>query len=602
MVAPVLPPTGFPTGDSLVTPVLPPTGEPAEYNSNYILYWNNVTLDLMRLTNSVRSGPNGDPPSSARAIAIVHLAIHDAYFAINPDQSCEASTYLRSDDTNTSTRLPTPPENGDARLAVAGAADTVLRQLYASPRQGTPNTTTIVLRRFLDGATAGFPNLQALSPSYAFGKAVGQAMLNLLDQGAAPFDQDGYRPTPGQYKFNDDPTNPIRIVPVDINNPNGPTRAIRVYSSPFYGMVAKRVAVQQEHLIGDPPVGFGVNKAGEYQFALQEVYRQGGAPELNTTTRRPNQMVTGFFWAYDGANLIGTPPRHYSQNLRKLAVDRRPVADLTHEDNNADFARLFALTSAALGDAGIFAWLAKYTYEFWRPLTGIREDLTNPQVDPFWLTQGAPNTNTNNISFKPPFPAYPSGHATFGAAFFQAARLYYKRRDNLSFADDAPDNISFTATSDELNGINRDLRQPYDPSLPITEQVGTVRTRVPKIFPSLWDAMFDNAISRVFLGVHWGFDAFSPLDVAPEMQFQADGTVDYKSTDEIRYSTLGPRHDRSGEFPLGGVPLGIEVANDIFRSGLRQATAVPEAAADLRSSAKNGVKAAQGQVRLNGHD
>jgi vanadium chloroperoxidase len=29
--------------------VLPPTEEPAEYNTNYILYWNNVALDLNRL-------------------------------------------------------------------------------------------------------------------------------------------------------------------------------------------------------------------------------------------------------------------------------------------------------------------------------------------------------------------------------------------------------------------------------------------------------------------------------------------------------------------------------------------------------------------------
>lgn len=590
---------------SFVTPVLPPTGEPEEYNTNYILYWNNVTLDLMRLTNSLTSGPNNDPPSSARAIAIVHLAIHDAYFAINPDKLGVFGTYLRSEDPNPSTRLPTRPENGDARLAVAGAADTVLRQLYATPRPSTPTATTIVLRQFVDGATARFPNLQALSPSYAYGKAIGQAMLNLLDQGPAPFDQDGYRPTPGEYKFNDDPTNPIRIVPVDINNPSGPKRAIRVYASPFYGKLGKRIAVQHEHLIGDPPVGFGVNKAGEYQFAVEEVYRQGGASELNTTTRRPSQMVTGFFWAYDGANLIGTPPRHYAQILRSLAVSKRPSANLTDEANNADFARLFAVANAAQGDAGIFAWLAKYTYEFWRPLTGLRDDLTNPQVDPFWLTQGAPETNTNMISFKPPFPAYPSGHATFGAAFFQAVRLYYKQRDNLSFADDEADEISFTAVSDELNGINRDLRQPYDPSLPITDQLGTVRTNVPKTFPSLWDAMFDNAISRVYLGVHWGFDAFSSQDVAPQMAFQADGTVAYKSPSEIRYRTLGPRADRPGElFPLGGVPLGIEVANDIFRSGLRQATAVPGGPAGVSSSTskvmKNGVKAAEGQVHLNG--
>ncbi|KAL8718848.1 MAG: hypothetical protein Q9225_004075 [Loekoesia sp. 1 TL-2023] len=580
---------------SYIQPVLPPTGEPAEYNSNYILYWNNVTLDLMRLSNSLTSGPNSDPPSAARAIAIVHLAINDAYFAIHTGV---ATTYLTSGDPNSSTRLPTAPANGDARLAVAGAAATALLQLYGSPRQNVPQATTIVLRQFIDGAIAAFPNLNALSPSYAFGKAVGQAMLNLLDQGAAPFDQNGYRPTPGPYKFDDDPTHPVRIVPVDINNPNGPKKAVHIYASPFYGSVAKRIASQREHLIGDPPVGYGVNKTGEYQFAFQEVYHQGGATDINTTTRRRDQMVTGFFWAYDGANLLGTPPRHYAQILRKIAVARKPSPNITDEANNADFARLFAIANAAQGDAGIYAWLGKYTYEFWRPLTGVRQDLANPQVDPFWLTLGAPETNKNDISFKPPFPAYPSGHATFGGAFFQAVRLYYKKRDNLTFADDAADNIRFTVTSDELNGISRDLRQPYDPSVPITDQVGTVRTRFPKTFPSLWAAMFDNAISRVYLGVHWGFDAFSPLDVAPQMQFQSDGTVAYKSPDQIQYKTMGPRQDKPGQlFPLGGVPLGIEIANDIFRSNLQQATAKPEPAG---IQAKAAPAAIDGQVVVNG--
>ncbi|KAL8726331.1 MAG: hypothetical protein Q9181_006090 [Wetmoreana brouardii] len=583
-----------------VLPILPPTGEPAEYNSNYILYWNNVALDLNRLTVSLFNGPNNDPPSAARALAIVHLAIHDAYFAIRP--STAFSTYLTTTGSDPSTRLPTAPAGADARLAVAGAAATVLLQLYASPRQNTPNLTTQLLRQFIDGTTNAFPNLNALSPSYAFGKAVGQALLNLLDQGAAPFDQDGYRPTPGRYKFDDDPTNPIRIVPVDINNPNGPKRAIKVYSSPFYGLLAKRIASQRDHLIGDPPVGAGANKINEYNFAFTEVYNQGGAQPLNSTKRRPDQTVTGFFWAYDGANLIGTPPRHYDTILRRLAVDKRPAANLTDEANNADFARLFAIANVAQGEAGIFAWLAKYTFEFWRPLTGVRQDSGNPQVDPFWLTQGAPETNTNNIPLKPPFPAYPSGHATFGGAFFQAVRLFYKKRDNLTFADDAADNISFTATSDELNGLSRDLRQPYEPSQPLADQLGVVRTNVPKKFTSLWDAMFDNAISRVYLGVHWGFDAFSPNDVVATTQLQADGTVAYRSTDKIQYKTLGTRADRPGKlFPLGGVPLGIEIANDIFQSNLKQAAANPQPAG-VPPPPKAAAASADGQSVMDGEN
>jgi len=272
-------------------------------------------------------------------------------------------------------------------------------------------------------------------------------------------------------------------------------------------------------------------------------------------------------------DLVGTPPRHYNQILRRLAVEKKPAHHLTDEKNNADFARLFALANVAMGDAGIFAWLEKYCFEFWRPLSGVREDLKKHRlVDPFWLTLGAPETNTNQISFKPPFPSYPSGHATFGGAFFQTVRLYYKQRDNLPFAPDEADSISFSATSDELNGISRDLRQTYDPTLPITDQLGLVRTDIKlRRFPSLWAGMFDNGISRVYLGVHWGFDAFAQSDVlANGPVFNQSGTVDYKNAKDITYKATGGRSDRPGQlFPIGGVPLGIGIANDIFEGNLK---------------------------------
>lgn len=165
---------------------------------------------------------------------------------------------------------------------------------------------------------------------------------------------------------------------------------------------------------------------------------------------------------------------------------------------------------------------------------------------------------------------FQSGHATFAGAGFQAARLYYRKRDNLSFAPDEADNIGFDFVSDELNGINRDLRQPYDPALPITDQIGTVRTRVVRHYPSLWAAIFDAAISRIYLGVHWRFDAFASKDVLGSPTPTADGATVYKAPAMIKYQTLGPRSDRPGRlYPIGGVPLGIGIANDVFENNLK---------------------------------
>lgn len=561
--------------------VLPPSLEPPEYNSNYVFYWNNVALDLNRLVTSIEgntnnpppAAPNNGPPAAARALGILHLAINDAYFAINPDKKGVNTTYLTPNSTNPAAVLPALDGATDARLAVAGAANTVLIQLYTTGSTSIPFATTDMLTQFLKNAVSAFPNLDTLSLSYTFGVAVGKAMLNFLNNGN--FDQDSYRPTPGLYKFGDDPTNPVRIVPVNPNDPNGPTRAIRFYQAPFYGMTAQRVAVQgkvdgapNEHLIADPPVGFGTNDPDEYYSAFSDVYREGGRFDLNSTKRTPIQTVTGFTWAYDGSNLLGTPPRVFNQVLRAIAWKRKP-AGATDEATNADFVRVFALFNAAMADAGIFAWQEKYCFEFWRPLSGVRFDPTSAQ-DPFWFTEGAPDTNSDHFNFKPPFPSYPSGHATFSGASLQILRLYYKRRDNLPFADDAPDDIGFDLISDELNGVSRDLYNTYDPTQPITDQLGNVRTLVPRHFESVWDAMFDAALSRVFLGVHWRFDAFASKDILVSTKVNSDGTTQYKNPKDIRYETTGPRRDRPGQqFPIGGVPLGIGIANDIFESNLK---------------------------------
>jgi vanadium chloroperoxidase len=87
-----------------------------------------------------------------------------------------------------------------------------------------------------------------------------------------------------------------------------------------------------------------------------------------------------------------------------------------------------------MADAGIASWFYKYKYQLWRPVLGIREyddsfwaggepvsHGLHPRCDPWWVPLGSPRTNEpGRRSFTPPFPAYPSGHATFGAAAFEA--------------------------------------------------------------------------------------------------------------------------------------------------------------------------------------
>jgi membrane-associated phospholipid phosphatase len=152
---------------------------------------------------------------------------------------------------------------------------------------------------------------------------------------------------------------------------------------------------------------------------------------------------------------LGTPPWLYNQIIREVANAKG--------NSVADNARLFALVNVAMGDAGILAWEQKYIHNLWRPVVGIGEhdpsmgpagrgnnDISN-NGDPSWLPLGAPQTNSMAKNLTPPFPAYPSGHATIGAAAFHITRLFYGVTTHCP-DDDLFEDLTFV--SGELNGVN----------------------------------------------------------------------------------------------------------------------------------------------------
>ncbi|EXJ57235.1 hypothetical protein A1O7_07582 [Cladophialophora yegresii CBS 114405] len=625
-------------------PVLPPVveaGGTRNFKGNYVFYWNEVALDLVRLTHTV-SGPQGGPPLTARFLGILHLAMHDAYFAIYPYAShpdhnsnfTDIAPYLSN------TLRGEAPQNlnhrqTEAANAVAGAAVTVLEKLFKDPANKDPQVSDEVTRalgNFIDSAIGAYQqehNLDRHSPGYLYGVRVANAVLQELEikAGEPGVAAGAYMPKANQpYFFDDDPSHPIP----------------RRYHGPRYGTTAAVLAATQDWKTADPPVVPEKalrNPPSEsdpeylaYLESVQDVFRMGGIEELASTKRRPSQTVGGLFWAYDGVKLIGTPPRLYNQIIRQIAFDHKKGSDINSDENNAQFLRLLALANTAMADAGIFCWRDKYKYELWRPLSGVRADPTGPVPDgfarPTWRVLGAPATNSNEGGFKPPFPAYPSGHATFGAAAFQMVRLFYHQRgdDVLTSLVPSPgmkrgastgggdlqqiinaggqekpnletktanDNIHFEFISDELNGISRNiLYQPYKPAQPITDQAGEVRTRLVFKFKSMKEAIFSNAISRIWLGVHWQFDAFNgkdvlipykrggpgedgsqprPLNYVQQYQVEKDGSTSYLPVDEQDwFQTLGPRDGvADSEWPYGGVPLGINIAQDIFDTGMK---------------------------------
>jgi vanadium-dependent haloperoxidase-like protein/PAP2 superfamily protein len=432
-------------------------------------FWNEIALkanarDHARLA-PLRPNQLG-PIRTARAFAIVHIAIFDAYNAIVGGYESYTGFRPILSDTNITNLdegdIDTDEDRNRASVdaAIIEAAATTLKALYPS------QSATIEIIRRLDLLT--IPAGSAKNNGIAIGQQAANAILlrrsNDGSQHNEPVYGVGYIPNPAFGKWRRDPVS---------TTPENPGLALGA----FWGALVQPFVILSAGQFRPDPTPALSSLA--YAQAFNEVKRLGGDPERGTPTQRTaDQTIAGIYWGYDGTPFVGTPNRLYNQ----IAVH---IAKLKGT-SGIRFARLLALINVAMADGGLVCWEAKYREEFWRPVTGIRQgnNDSNPLTggDPNFIPLGSPASNTNGPNFTPPFPAYTSGHATFGGALFQTLRRFYQT-----------DAIAFSFISDEFNGVTRDNQ-------------GNVRPIVVRNFATLSAAEEENGQSRIYLGVHWSFD------------------------------------------------------------------------------------------------
>ena len=421
---------------------------------------NTLSLQLVAddFSNGHRASQNG-PTKTSRALAIIHLAGHDAYAMVT-----------RAFDPQLAGLPPLPAGSGtdDAagRVALIAAGCRAAEHLY--PDFGG----TIAAAR--SAATLG-----ADPALLAYGVLVGEAWLvaRLNDGSDAVQEDTTYQSGPGHHR--PDPYIPMQKT---LGRAWGDVE-------PF---VLASVAGDAD--LGPPP---GLNTQ-EYALAYDQVFDNGTIQLTERDASSRHMAAVGLFWGYDGSNLLGTPPRLYNQIVKAIPE----VAGLSHPLR----VRLLTAVNAAMADAGIAAWYWKYQYDLWRPIVGIREadagwgptglgdgnTFRNRPGDPFWRPLGAPKSNpfpgpvagSAGANGTPNFPAYPSGHATFGSACFETVAL---------LLDKTPEQLKVTFTSDEFNKKT-------------TDNTGATRPQWNPTF-TLREAIENNKLSRIFLGVHWIFDA-----------------------------------------------------------------------------------------------
>jgi hypothetical protein len=140
--------------------------------------------------------------------------------------------------------------------------------------------------------------------------------------------------------------------------------------------------------------------------------------EVDSTVRTPAQSEIGLFWTEH-------PGQQYARAFNYLVGN--------YSLNAMESARLMAILWTGTADAAIGCWNAKFTYNFWRPVTAIRAGGGNPNLvgDADWTPLG----------ITPNHPEYPAAHGCVTGAVSSLVRDYFRTRkvhivvDSLVFSD-----------------------------------------------------------------------------------------------------------------------------------------------------------------------
>jgi hypothetical protein len=400
-----------------------------ESSPNVVIQWNQAALQ------GVRDSKLG-PPMVARALAIVHTCIYDAWAAY--DARALGTRLGGSLRQPRSERTQTNKNEAISFAAYRAAVDLfpgdeekvfrpLMEQLGYDPddRAGITRTPT------------GVGNL-ACDAVLQFRHQDGSNQLGDQGPSGVPYsDYTGYTPMNNPSTVPPDPAfvlDPSRWQPLEYFDATG----TRITQS-FVGAQWFRVvpfALQSGHEFRDVLALFGPATYGSSEFVRQ-------AEELVTVSAKLDdrqKMIAEYF--ADGPH-SELPPGHW--DLFAQFVSARD-----HHGVDEDAKLFFALTNAIF-DAGIVAWDAKHAFDSVRPATAIPYIFQGQQIQAW----GGPGKGTVSMDGRfwipyqpatfptPPFPEYISGHSSFSAAGATVLRLF-------TASDAFGDSVTFAPGSSKI--------------------------------------------------------------------------------------------------------------------------------------------------------
>lgn len=335
--------------------------------------------------------------AESRIYAMVTLAMHDALNNVVP----KYETYAMDNSWNDGKEVSKKTIYSVADAAVAQAAHDVLVTLYPA---SIPTVDPL-----LQTCLSEIENSDLKNEGIQIGKEAAVAMLvkrqNDVIPAFAPYPQGT---EPGEYRSYLPWSNP------------GPAWPANAAYAPYWGQSAPFGIISGAQFRPAPPYAIA---SPEYTADYDEVKFLGSNNSVERTQEQTNMVV--FF--------IENMPSMMNRIVNAMIIKE--------ELNGFEAARLLALTHMTTADAIICTFDADFFYNFWRPITAIREGDNDGNIDtegdPLWGPVIAARAT-------PPVPSYPSGYSAAGKAGAELFKMYF-----------GTDETSFTISSYTLPGTER---------------------------------------------------------------------------------------------------------------------------------------------------
>jgi hypothetical protein len=425
---------------------LPKAAFAAPARASVILSWNAALLAAVRATKMA-------PPITARALAIVHTAVYDAWTPYTEGAKPTASAPLR--------RPESERTLDNKSKATSYAAYRTLLDLFPTLKALFDDLMMSLGYDPADTSTGD------LLPS-AIGNLAAQRVLDARrDDGSNQ--ANGYRDTTNYQPVNtpDQLIDPNRWQPLRVPNGQG-GYIVQNFLAPHWGQVRPFGLSSGSELRNEVAGMLKRYPAKHYVDQHSEVLRISA--ELDD-----RKKTIAEYWA-DGPG-SETPPGHW--NLIAQYVSKRDGHDLDSA------VKLFFVLNNALMDCSVAAWDVKRYYDSVRPISAIRFLYAGKEVQAW----GGPFLGTRRIDgatwhpyqpatfVTPPFAEFVSGHSTFSRAAAEVLK-------------------SFTGS----NAYGDSWQQPAGASL--IEPGVTPSTPVRLSWETFTEAAEEAGMSRLFGGIH----------------------------------------------------------------------------------------------------